>query len=54
MDHSIEKTSNFSATEIEAKEEAAEKALTRKVDWNLLPILTSLYLLSFLDRYAEF
>ncbi|KIJ40996.1 hypothetical protein M422DRAFT_229806 [Sphaerobolus stellatus SS14] len=27
-----------------------EAALTRKVDWHLLPILTLLYLLSFLDR----
>ncbi|PWN44193.1 MFS general substrate transporter [Ceraceosorus guamensis] len=29
---------------------AEEKRLLRKIDWLLLPILTSLYLLSFLDR----
>ncbi|GAB1520581.1 hypothetical protein RhiTH_003660 [Rhizoctonia solani] len=31
-------------------EDIEDRALMRKVDWNLLPILTSLYLLSFLDR----
>ena len=30
--------------------EAEEKRLIRKIDWLLLPILTVLYLLSFLDR----
>jgi hypothetical protein len=30
--------------------EAEEKRLVRKLDWKLLPILTVLYLLSFLDR----
>ncbi|KAJ1303150.1 hypothetical protein OPQ81_011351 [Rhizoctonia solani] len=30
--------------------DAEDRALMRKVDWHLLPILTSLYLLSFLDR----
>ena len=33
-------------------DEAKGAALTRKIDWNLLPILTLLYLLSFLDRYV--
>jgi hypothetical protein len=30
--------------------EAEERAVVRKVDWVLIPILTLLYLLSFLDR----
>jgi len=30
--------------------EAEEKALVRKLDWALIPGLTFLYLLSFLDR----
>ena len=34
--------------------DAAEAKLTRKIDWHLLPILTLLYLLSFLDRYVTF
>lgn len=33
---------------------AQDAALTRKVDWRLLPILTLLYLLSFLDRWVTF
>lgn len=50
MDSPSEKASNYSSEATNAKEEEAERALTRKIDWNLLPILTSLYLLSFLDR----
>jgi hypothetical protein len=29
-----------------------EKALIRKIDWRLIPVLSILYLLSFLDRTA--
>ena len=31
---------------------AVEVKLTRKIDWHLLPILTLLCVLSFLDRYV--
>ncbi|GJJ14090.1 hypothetical protein Clacol_008347 [Clathrus columnatus] len=50
MANSIEKGSHDSLKELDAKEEAIDRALTQKIDWNLLPILTLLYLLSFLDR----
>jgi hypothetical protein len=36
-----------------ALEVDADAILTRKIDSHLLPILTLLYLLSFLDRYVE-
>lgn len=32
---------------------AATKRLTRKIDWNLLPLLALLYLLSFLGKHTR-
>ena len=29
---------------------AAEKALVRRLDWNILPLVMAIYLVSFLDR----
>lgn len=29
---------------------AAEKAVLRKVDWHILPLITLIYMLAFLDR----
>jgi hypothetical protein len=41
------------ASILEAETDAVvAAALTHKIDWHLLPILTLLYLLSFLDRWA--
>jgi hypothetical protein len=48
------KISSVKAESVDSEEvtsnPAKEAALTRKIDWHLLPILTLLYLLSFLDR----
>ncbi|CAE6494197.1 unnamed protein product [Rhizoctonia solani] len=50
--NSPQKTSSPSVADegLTNTEDAEDRALMRKVDWHLLPILTLLYLLSFLDR----
>ena len=45
----VEEANCDHATE-ESGDEIDEKKLMRKIDWHLLPALTLLFLLSFLDR----
>lgn len=33
-----------------AGDRAAEKAVLRRVDWHILPLITLIYMLAFLDR----
>lgn len=47
---SIDKAETSSASPNLGYDEAATKRLVRKIDLNLLPVLSILYLLSFLDR----
>ena len=52
-DKVAEKTVSTDSPELEETpivDRKAEKALVRKVDFHILPVLTLLYLLSFLDR----
>ncbi|KAG9088106.1 hypothetical protein FS749_002413 [Ceratobasidium sp. UAMH 11750] len=49
LDHKPELNLSDSEHLVESHE-VEDRALLRKIDWHLLPILTSLYLLSFLDR----
>lgn len=50
--HSPDKAYQSSDTSLDAEltSDINEKALLRKLDWKLLPAVSLLYLLSFLDR----
>lgn len=58
MESKTTATSPFSEqTTVESTEEpltdsdrAAEKAVLRRVDWHILPLITLIYMLAFLDR----
>ena len=52
VDGSSPDVSNSSGTSLDAEvlSDINEKALLRKLDWKLLPAVSLLYLLSFLDR----
>ncbi|KAH8922657.1 MFS general substrate transporter [Atractiella rhizophila] len=49
--HTREVDQHFDASAVDFSK-VDEKALIRKIDWRLLPVLSLLYLLSFLDRTA--
>ncbi|KAF8600293.1 MFS general substrate transporter [Ceratobasidium sp. AG-I] len=48
--HSVSLDQKSDTEQLRINDELEDRALLRKVDWHLLPILTLLYLLSFLDR----